>query len=220
MLRIKKFYHLTVFILTASSVIYTHSVMAQGSMTMMDLPPIDIQQAPSCEIQAPDGGEYQYAQLHASMFHPQRTTALPAMTKRWSVICDAPASLVLEVKDLQQNSAPTDDRTQFGLGTVNGNGKLGQYQITLNNAAVDNKAVSLYETNDASVIGSLSSQFIVSADKNYGWAGSDHKMSSGKVFSADITVSPVLNSLQLTQGPLIHGAELNGMAEMIFSFGI
>lgn len=206
--------------LTASICVYNNNVRAHGNVAMLDIPPVEIQQAPSCEIQAPDGGEYQYAQLHASLVHTQRITALPVMTKRWSVTCDAPASLILEVKDLQRSSAPTNDSAQFGLGTVNGSGKLGQYKIALSNAEVDNKQVSLYETNDIAVVGALSSQYILSSDKAYGWAGNDKKISSGKIFSIDITVSPTLNNLQLTRGPLVDGAELNGGAELIFSFGI
>ncbi|MEX6001592.1 hypothetical protein AB6H14_04785 [Providencia vermicola] len=40
------------------------------------------------------------------------------------------------------------------------------------------------------------------------------------MFSVDITVSAKLNSLKETDGPIVNGAELDGNAELIFSFGI
>lgn len=219
-LQVRNICHLTFLMLIVSVSSRIGCVDAHGSMTMMDLPPIEIQQAPSCEIQVPDDGQYQYAQLHASMFQSQQTTPLPDTTKHWMVVCDAPTTVVLEVHDMQKNSAPANDSTLFGLGTVNNIGKIGHYQITLKNAEVDSQKVNFYETNDTAVVGALSSQYVISPDKAYGWAGNDYKRSNGMVFSADIMVSPVLNSLQSTNGPLVSGAELNGQAEMIFSFGI
>lgn len=190
------------------------------NLGQMDIPPLEIQPAPTCDIQAPDGGEYAYAQLHASQFQARQTTSLPPMTRRWAVVCDAPTTLMLQARDLQSASAPRGDSTQFGLGVVNGSGYLGQYQITLGNADIDGRAARIYETSDASVPGVAAAKWDISTEKYYGWTESDGSASSGKLFSADITVSPELNSLQFTNGPLVNGAELNGLAEVIFTFGL
>jgi hypothetical protein len=190
------------------------------NLGQMDIPSLELQPAPTCDIQAPDGGEYAYAQLHASQFQARQTTALPPMTRRWVVVCDAPTTLTLQVRDLQSASAPLGDSTQFGLGVVNGRGYLGQYQITLGNADIDSRAARIYETSDASVPGVAAAKWDISTEKYYGWTESDGSASSGKLFSADITVSPELNSLQFTNGPLVNGAELNGLAEVIFTFGL
>ncbi|CAM4039715.1 hypothetical protein RABR111495_24565 [Rahnella bruchi] len=213
-------YRWSVQILLTLLVIGTSSNAKARSVAQMEIPPIEIQAAPSCDIQAPDGGEYAYAQLHASQFHLQQTTSLPPMTRRWAVVCDAPTTLILQVRDIQSNSAPAGDSTQFGLGMVNGRGYLGQYQITLSNASIDGKSAKVYETSDASVPGVPAAKWDVSTEKYYGWTESNGEASNGKLFFADITVSPLLNSLQFTNGPLVNGAELNGQAEMIFSFGI
>ncbi|AYM91791.1 hypothetical protein D9980_15105 [Serratia sp. 3ACOL1] len=190
------------------------------NLSQMDMPPLEVQPAPSCDIQAPDGGEYAYAQLHASQFQARQSTALPPMTRRWAVVCDAPTALTLQVRDVQSSSAPMGDSTQFGLGKVNGSGNLGHYQITLSHADIDGRAAQLYETSDASAPGIAAGQWAISTEKYYGWTERDGGASHGKLFAADITVSPVLNSLQLTNGPLVNGAELNGLAEVIFTFGL
>ncbi len=190
------------------------------NLSQMDIPPLEIQPAPSCDIQAPDGGEYAYAQLHASQFQAKQTTGLPSMTRRWAVVCDAPTVLTLQVRDVQSASVPAGDSTQFGLGMVNGSGYLGHYQITLSHADIDGRAARIYQASDASAPGTTATQWAVSTEKYYGWAESDGGASTGKLFAADITVSPVLNSLQFTHGPLVNGAELNGLAEIIFSFGL
>ncbi|HEJ9060362.1 TPA: hypothetical protein SML50_004704 [Serratia fonticola] len=103
---------------------------------------------------------------------------------------------------------------------VNGSGYLGHYQITLSHADIDGRAARIYQASDASAPGTTATQWAVSTEKYYGWAESDGGASTGKLFAADITVSPVLNSLQFTHGPLVNGAELNGLAEIIFSFGL
>lgn len=190
------------------------------SLSTMDILPPESPSAPSCSIQAPDGGRYRYQRLTAGQFQRQSTTPLPPMTRRWAVVCDSPTELFLQVRDLQTAGASFRDSTWFGLGQVNGQGELGQYQITLGQPDTDGRTTGLYETSDPSVVGSVTSQRGVTAGKYYGWSENGVSPDKGKIFSVDITVLPELNSLQLTRGPLVSGAELDGQAEITFSFGI
>ena len=197
----------------------TVSVGAQG-LAAMEIIPLPVSPAPSCHIQAPDGGRYLYARLTAGLFRVKDTASLPPMTQRWSVMCDAPASPVLQVRDLQAPAGGEQDSTAFGLGAVNGQGALGIYRITLSHADTNGRTTGLYETSDPSVTGRVAAQQVVSAGKYYGWSETGTGPDKGTVFSVDITVSPQLNSLQRTGGPLVSGAELDGQAEITFSFGL
>lgn len=184
--------------------------------------PVDIGSIPTCDVTAPEGGQYIFSQLHASLFQSQQTTSLPEITKTWIVNCTDSAMLQVRFQDNQQSSAPVSDATGtlFGLGFVNNTGRLGYYQLTLSEPEVDSNKVSLYQLEGERIQDKKSAKYTVQQGKGYGWTENGIDPLSGKMFSVNIAVSPVLNSLQLTQGPLVNGAELDGQAELYFSFGI
>ncbi|WP_283126233.1 hypothetical protein [Providencia stuartii] len=180
----------------------------------------DIEAAPSCELIIPNSGEYAYAQLPARQVQLQRTTTLPAMTQTWSVNCSAPTTVLFQVTDLQHDTTSGQDPSQFGLGYVNGVGKIGYFRLELSRATVDSQTTRLYQTQDQQRLGVLTNQLTVANDQFYGWATDENHAATGSLFTVDMTVTPTLNSLQETQGPLVSGAELAGNVSLHFQFGI
>ncbi|MEQ4690858.1 hypothetical protein [Providencia manganoxydans] len=177
----------------------------------------EIVKPPSCEVISPDGGQYQINKVQAHHIKRNDSFQLPEMNKTWLVICDIPVSLFLQFIDNRKDSSPIDNN-YFGLGNVNGNGKLGAYQIILNHAKIDDKPARIYVKDNAT--NGDSDKIIVSDNHIYGFSLNDNNITNGEKFSINILVKSKLNSLKETNGPLIDGAELDGSAELIFSFGI
>ncbi|MBG5919087.1 hypothetical protein [Providencia stuartii] len=173
---------------------------------------------PSCDIIPPNDGNYQFSQLHASHFKLNELTEIPEVKKTWQVLCNTPVSLFLKIVDNRHDSSRLDNESYFGLGHVNRQGKIGNYQLTLSHASVDNERADMFLSENMSA--SKASSMTVKKNKTYGWLLGENTPASGKVFSVDITVSAKLNSLKETDGPIVNGAELDGNAELIFSFGI
>ena len=176
---------------------------------------------PSCSVSAPENG-YEFSQLHASLFQSKSTTALPPMSQTWQVICSAPISaLFLTIDaDVQSNSLSDADPTHFGLGMVNGQGHLGYFQVTLDNATVDGRSVQLYQTTNQTSVTPAQSSFLLKPTAFYGWTQDGKVPEKGQQYSVNVTVFPTLYSLKETQGPLVDGAELDGELVLTFPFGI
>ncbi len=178
----------------------------------------EIESPPSCEIIIPDGGLYQFNQMHARLFHATKKTEIPEVVKTWQVICNIPTQLSVQFSDNRMDTSSIEIEDNFGLGRVNVNGKLGNYKLILNKFKVDGDSVGLGVINNISQ--SRKNVLTVLKNENYAWLNSDDSLSVGKNFSLSIAVKPILNSLIETNGPIIDGADFDGSADIIFSFGI
>lgn len=203
--------------------LFTHSVLAHSApsgLFAQDIFP-DTPVEETCYFSAPEV-EYPYHQLHASLFQAHAKTALPPISRTWEVVCSAPVSaLLISVGgDVQINSVSDANSTHFGLGSVNGQGSLGYYEVTLEQANVGTQRAQLYQTSDTQAMGDAKSAIPLTAGFFHGWTLNGQAPASGDRFSVVMTVSPILNSLKETQGPLVDGAELSGEIPLTFSFSI
>lgn len=175
----------------------------------------------SCTVLAPDI-EYTYPPLQARIFQRHEQTTLPVLSQTWQVVCSAPVVyLFLTVEaDQQLDSLSGLDPTHLGLGTVNEQGRLGCYQVTLDNATVDGAPVQLYQTHNPTHVGTPQSNLMLKSAVFQGWTSDGHAPAKGQQYSIRLTISPTLNSLQETQGPLVNGGELNGELVLAFPFNI
>lgn len=175
----------------------------------------------TCTFSTPEVA-YPYTQLHASLFKPTAVSPLPPVTQTWLINCSQPVvGMSLFVSgDAAAGSVTDGDPTHFGLGTVNGQGSLGIYTVTLSEAQVEGKAVSLSQSTDAIGGGQPTSSVLLHTGQFQHWVMPDGQPASGQQFSVKMTVSPTLNSLQGTHGPLVDGAVLNGDLALTFSFGV
>ncbi|EIU7559083.1 MULTISPECIES: hypothetical protein [Providencia] len=175
----------------------------------------------TCEIQTTDV-LYPYTQLKASQFHQTEMTELPPISQTVQVVCSAPvASLLIHVdSDVQAASTIGHDPTHFGLGFVNGQGRLGHYRVKLTDARVNGQQTQLYQTNDLSQVGRAQPESWLQSSVYQGWSRDGLSPVSGERYSVTMTVQPYLNSLKETNGPLVSGADLNGELVLSFPFSI
>lgn len=165
---------------------------------------------------------YPYTQLHASLFKLTEVTPLPPVAQVWVIHCSQPVvgMRVFVSADGAASSVTDGNPAHFGLGTVNGQGSLGIYTVTLSDAQVEGQGVSLSQSREAMDGGQPQSTVQLQAGMFQRWVRPDGQSASGQQFSVTMTVAPTLNSLQGTQGPLVDGAELQGDLALTFSFGI
>ena len=174
---------------------------------------------PSCTVNAPDDGVYDFGKLSSSLIKSgATTTALTPITKNWTVNCDAETYLNFTPVDNRAASVSTAGTTNFGMGNVNGTGKIGYYTAQIKNGTVDTKPSNLFS--------SATSTFAAGTVANLttglrtGWSSAANTQSVGKIFTADITVSPILGGTTVMGGPITEDAEIDGSMTMNFAFGI
>lgn len=182
---------------------------------------IDAPRNETCEIQTANI-LFPYTQIKASQFHRTDITALPSMSQSISIACSAPVtSLLMNVEsDTQAASVIGSDPTHFGLGFVNGQGKLGYYRVKLTDARVNEQQTQLYQSLDSNQLGRVQSESWLQSSTYQGWSRDGLSPDSGERYSVTMTVYPYLNNLQNTNGPLVSGADLNGELVLSFPFSI
>ncbi|HHR6502066.1 TPA: hypothetical protein ACS8CD_002611 [Providencia alcalifaciens] len=178
-----------------------------------------IESPSTCEIVIPDGGQYQFNQLHARQFDPIKMTEIPEISKTWQVSCNTPTQLLIQFSDNRSDTSQMGNESYFGLGKVNNQGRLGNYQLILNQPKVDGQSVGIGVVEGVGMIQRTQGEAVLKS-KQYAWFTNENVLSSGKNFSVNIAVKPILNSLKETNGPIIEAMELDGSADIIFSFGI
>ncbi|HHL2561433.1 TPA: DUF1120 domain-containing protein [Yersinia enterocolitica] len=174
---------------------------------------------PSCTVNAPDDGVYDFGKLSSSLIKSGvTTTALTPITKNWTVNCDAETYLNFTPVDNRAESVSTAGATNFGMGHVNGTGKIGYYTAQMKNGTVDGKASNLFSSVNSTFTATTSAY--LTKDMRTGWSSAANTQSVGKIFTADITVSPTLGGTTVMGGPITEDAEIDGSMTMNFAFGI
>jgi type 1 fimbria pilin len=180
---------------------------------------------PTCSIAAPNNGVYDLGKLPSSLVAATTTTTLAAMSKKWAVTCDSLTYISVSAVDnraataSQASSAPTN----FGLGYVNGDGKIGYYTASMTNGFVDGVARQIYygtKTVPVSGTTALGGGYTFVSANHYGWAGTNGAPIAGRVFTADMRIYPVLASMASMKGPLADNAKIDGSMTINFAFAI
>jgi type 1 fimbria pilin len=176
---------------------------------------------PTCNINAPDSGVYNFGNISSTQIKSGTTTTeLPKMSKSWTIICDAPTYLnVTPVDNRAATASSTETKARFGLGSINGNGKIGFYWVVLSNAKVDNQPSNLYYTSTNAFTSVATSANLWSGSVT-GWASAANTQTAGKVFSADFEVQPVLAGVTDMKGTITEDTKIDGSLTMNFAFGI
>jgi Protein of unknown function (DUF1120) len=173
---------------------------------------------PGCTVVAPDDGVYDFGRVSASLVKSgTTTTALTPITKTWTVNCDADTYLNFTPVDNRTASASILAGSLFGLGNVNGTGKIGYYSTVMNNGTVDGAISSVFSS--STTFTAATTATLVQGWRA-GWASGNNVQKVGKVFTADITVSPILGGTDTMGGPITDDVDLDGSMTMNFSFGI
>ncbi|EMK7762745.1 TPA: DUF1120 domain-containing protein [Yersinia enterocolitica] len=171
--------------------------------------------APGCIIMAPDGGVYNVGEIAGHTVKPSALTVLPSITKNWSVICDAETYVSVTGSDNRAGSSTSGGR--YGLGFVNGAGKIGDYGVYFSNAKVDGTAKYFRKQEEAAAaILSLS----IGPLNGLSWVHANATKAPGKVFSADIEVMPRLGSVADMKGPITENVKIDGSMTLSIIIGI
>lgn len=161
---------------------------------------------------------YRYNQLQANLFKLTEMTPLPPVTQIWQINCSRPVagmSIFVSGGDIVSG-----DSSRFDLGPVNGDGSLGFYTVTLSEAQVDGNKVFLSQSTEAISEGNPQKTILLRDGYYQNWVMQNGLPISGQSFSIEMEVSPILNSLEATRGPLVDGGKFDSNLYLGFSFGI
>lgn len=177
---------------------------------------------PSCTVNN-SGGVFDLGRLSSSLIQANKSYDLTPRQQDWVVSCDAEAALTFTVVDHRINDKMNAGAEYFGLGRVNGQGKLGQYRILMSQASVDGRSTAIQDSLSMVQINAVNETYLKSDGTHYGWVSPNNGMNqltTGQVFNARFTVSPTLASREQMNGPIVGEVQLDGLATMNFSFGI
>lgn len=181
---------------------------------------------PSCTISAPNNGVYSLGKLSPSLVFEDKGIFLPTMVKTWTVTCDTPTYLSMTMVDNRAATASattTAAVTFFGLGNINGTGKIGYYSGTITNGFVDGVSTAMYTADMGSSRLSTSprgSGFEIYVVRRFGWSDTNGVAIAGRVFSTDISITPLLARKEKMNGPVTDSAKIDGSMTINFSFAI
>ncbi|WP_145599286.1 DUF1120 domain-containing protein [Yersinia alsatica] len=177
---------------------------------------------PTCTVISPDAGVYDLGRISASQVKSgTAVTALPIVTKNWTATCDAETYLNLTPTDNRRDSrSDISNWLSFGLGNINNTGKIGFYTVEMKNAKVDGLSSLVFYKNGSAGVFTTGSSANLQQDYMFGWAETTTTQKAGKVFTADMVVSPTLAGTTTMGGPVTENANIDGSITMQFAFGI
>ncbi len=197
---------LAVGISTAQAAAPTAELKVTGTLTV-----------PSCTVTSANDGVYEIGKISATMVKPAANTPLETMSKTWTITCDAETYLNFKPVDNRADTASLAAAANFGLGSVNTTGKIGYYTVAMKNATVDGASSSVFSSATSSITSTTATN--ISTANRSGWsAGTLQK--SGKVFTADLDVTPNLASSAMMNGPVTEDSDIDGSLTLNFAYGI
>ncbi|UII72538.1 DUF1120 domain-containing protein [Pseudomonas sp. HN11] len=98
----------------------------------------------ACTPSLSQGGAVDYGKIAATDLNVDNPTELPTVTLQLNVNCDAPTLFALHTQDNRQGSSNYVHPRNYGLGLINGDQKLGSYQIDVFNPVADTTVSPLF----------------------------------------------------------------------------
>ncbi|WP_337261695.1 MULTISPECIES: DUF1120 domain-containing protein [unclassified Serratia (in: enterobacteria)] len=198
---------------------------AQAAETTAELKVQGSIDIPTCTVAAPDNGVYDLGKLSSSLVSASATTSLAPMTKTWSVTCDSQTYLSITSTDNRAATASqtAPNLTNFGLGYINGTGKIGYYTVSMRNGFVDGVARSIYygaKGSSTLTAAPAGIGYFLGSTNRYGWSDTNAVPVAGRVFTADMRIIPVLASTATMNGPVTDSSMIDGSMTINFSFAI
>lgn len=198
-----------------------------GSASADPIAPVDLRvvgtlDVPACTVTAADNGIYDFGDLSPTDIKPGTgTTTLPEITKNWTIDCDGDTYLTFKVNDNAEGTANGTLDTQFGLGNVNGAGKVGFYTVQLLNAKVDQVTSHVFATNTTTLSNKALTTTVRKNNYSMGWASSTASVQQiGSLFEADMKVIATLAGTQIMNGPITDDVPLDGSLTLDFAYGL
>ncbi|BEM64673.1 DUF1120 domain-containing protein [Serratia sp. IR-2025] len=175
---------------------------------------------PSCEVSLGNSGVFDLGKIANTMIKPSTSTTLSSVDGSITVNCEADTYLNFTMIDNREGTASATGTTYFGLGNVNGTGKLGYYTVKMTNAVTDRGARAVYSAIPGSSSFTARPDVIVDKSKVTGWAEANNIQASGKKFITILSITPTLASSKDMGGPISDNVKLDGSATLNFAYGI
>ncbi|HFO2535023.1 TPA: fimbrial assembly protein, partial [Yersinia enterocolitica] len=147
------------------------------------------------------------------------TTALTPIKKTWTITCDSDTYLTYKAQDNRSGTESAVASQNFGLGLVNGTGKIGYYTVVMSNAKIDNVSSNILCIQTDGTSNCTTTSRLLQGELQ-GWSNADKSLKAGKTFSADLEVSAVLAGTTTMNGPITEDTQIDGSMTMNFAFGI
>ena len=192
-------------------------------------------EVPGCDIAiaSEDGAnssEYHFGDIEPARIQPGNvTTTLNPLTKTWTIHCTGKTHLTYQIDDHQSDSSLNPSvTTQFGLGNVNGDGKIGYYEVQMLNAKVSSDGGEPVTARTFSVLkGNTTFSRADSINFNrsnvMGWSEfGANTLAAADTFIADFKVTPTLGGTgnNHMKGTITEDVELSGSMTLSFAFGL
>ncbi|PZS91180.1 MULTISPECIES: DUF1120 domain-containing protein [Stenotrophomonas] len=176
---------------------------------------------PACLVTAGDDGVYDYGSLGPGDIRTGTTyNVLPAISKAWKIECEGDTYLTFKVTDNAAASASAVGSSYFGMGNVNGTGKLGYYTVTMRNPKVNGTASNVFATSTTAITRATTAA-VQQSSYTMGWAQTAANLQQiGRVFETDLDVVANLAGSQTMGGPITEDAKLEGSLTLNFAYGL
>ena len=173
---------------------------------------------PGCEVTLDNDGVYDFGTIRPDQIPLGIDTAnLPPISQNFSVNCTGSTYLTYKVVDNAASSASSNNTSNFGLGMVNGTGKIGYYRVIMGGGMVDGEPSQVFTAEGSTINGSSSAS--LGTNRTQGWS-SGNALQAGKLFEARLNVLPTLAGTRTMNGPLTEETNMSGSLTLNFAFGL
>ncbi|AHG19997.1 hypothetical protein Z042_10370 [Chania multitudinisentens RB-25] len=180
---------------------------------------------PTCTIAAPNNGIYNFGSIRASRLKPDAIISLTSIAQSWIITCDGMTYLTITPTDNRSDSMVVTNASfqapnHYGMGFVNGTGKIGGYRVVMaNTSTVDGVQTPLCKGNPGQCSLQVASVFL-SKGTQTSWATANNVLKAGSVFKADIRVDADLASTSTMNGVITENTKIDGSVTLNFAFAI
>lgn len=177
----------------------------------------------TCEVTMVNNGVFDFGKISQSMVAEDKNSLLGNKDQGGvHVKCSAPTALTFTTTDNRLGTAShTIGGWNFGLGSVNGTGKLGFYHLHLRAPTVDGVASKLVKASGGD-IETPQDQLAIEYGERFGWATASgaKALAIGKDFAFSMSAQAYLAGKSSMNGTLGEDTNLDGSATMEFGFGL
>lgn len=172
-----------------------------------------------CDVIAGNGGVIELGKIQASAVR-EIETGLPSTIMDFEIKCSEKTQVSFQLIDNKAGTSGRDGPQNYGLGYINGTGKLGFYTMLAYEGSVDGIQQNLFSSETPTSASSSSPSVTITQGMYHGWVHYNTAVASGNNFKLKFMINPSLSSKDKMNGPLTEGAQLDGSATMNLLYGI
>ncbi|MGF6192506.1 DUF1120 domain-containing protein [Serratia sp. 2723] len=179
---------------------------------------------PTCDVTLNKNGVFDYGKINQTLINDKQPTSLGNdLNDTVKVQCSAPTPLTFKLTDNRLGTASMAGSKYFGLGNVNGSGKLGYYTLNTGAGFVDGQPAAIIVVSpNGTISGAPMSSTLEHSGQRLGWRamGNPTELAIGKQFELPLTSKAFLAKKSEMQGGISEDVSLDGSATLEFGFGL